>query len=626
MSASPSSGAGASFVSVKAPTQKSLGFNDLIKLVQEDKESRGQLNAPGPRPERPRESRGDGVGVGDDRREHARGRDRGDREDRGDRYRKGKSAGPMHVKPDVPPQTEAQLLAMANPEKLKDAGQLDPELGERRIELEGAPRGQRGRRSRERSVDEESYDEEGSYDDDDDRGSYSGSESGSESGSDGGDFGDGFRGGAMPPMPQDVRPAWDRGPASLGQAEVQRQQQIAERARLLVRLDRLSKQTQKVYDVSEDTPLDQLRVLEKKETYMMRAENVVRLMRRMLVFTASAYQYLSLQLPWVELDLTGFAEQILYSMEQYDELLYEVYDENENMFQLSAVWQLFFHFHSHMFMYSMSRKMVNQMEEGAKKAQDKKTSAPSTGKTSTPSTQAATATAAASASQDSSSAGVKGTPPSAKPLVPTATVATAATGTATAASAAAHAQPAPFNFVPTQPSIGNNWRTPLPKIPEEASMPAVPVSQRGEDTGRKSSGEFAMAAAAGPAKSAATSAVEAAAATLTPDAVPAPELIQALRAERKESTASENTPSAAAAAATATAAGAAAAGTNATRYSALGTGLQWDEQTSAATINSGSEPIIITTTNSTGGKRGGKKQVAAAQAKGPQLMSSTKPQ
>ena len=131
---------------------------------------------------------------------------------------------------------------------------------------------------------------------------------------------------------------------------------VAQKARLLARLERLKRNSGKIVEFNSTMNLEELLLIDAKVTYEVNTENTVRILRRLLLFGAYVAETMSKKFPWFDMDLQGYSEILYLTLDSYDEVLYNIYDENVSVFQCNAIFQLIMQFGSHMTMYSIANK------------------------------------------------------------------------------------------------------------------------------------------------------------------------------------------------------------------------------------------------------------------------------
>lgn len=144
----------------------------------------------------------------------------------------------------------------------------------------------------------------------------------------------------------------------------------AERARLLARMDRLSKK-QECPSVSYSNT-DTLAKLRMTEAVMVKALSLkqgVKMLERGILFAANAIEWLTTKGPLKGyVDLEGYSNHLSQSMSGFQTMLEEAYEHLSIMQSVNPVSQLAFALLSNMAMYALTRRITNsKLAEVAKK-------------------------------------------------------------------------------------------------------------------------------------------------------------------------------------------------------------------------------------------------------------------
>jgi hypothetical protein len=134
-----------------------------------------------------------------------------------------------------------------------------------------------------------------------------------------------------------------------------------EKARLLAKIRRQDarRPPEMRRQVDERTGLAMLRAVSAGASYETRSKQAVQLMRRMTVFLARAVEEICKRFPSASVDLQGWADHVYLCLDQYDELLYDIFDEYGDGVQANPLVMFAMALGSNAVMYSLTRKLVN---------------------------------------------------------------------------------------------------------------------------------------------------------------------------------------------------------------------------------------------------------------------------
>eukprot|EP00455_Lapot_gusevi_P023822 TRINITY_DN2474_c0_g1_i14.p3 TRINITY_DN2474_c0_g1~~TRINITY_DN2474_c0_g1_i14.p3 ORF type:complete len:315 (-),score=53.41 TRINITY_DN2474_c0_g1_i14:4409-5353(-) len=134
---------------------------------------------------------------------------------------------------------------------------------------------------------------------------------------------------------------------------------IRSRARLQAKIERLNRNGAKIVYDDNMTNEQLMLILEKHQCEQM-ADHVVSVLKRLIIFGAAIFEYIDRYFPSLQLDLKDWSSYVFMQINEFEDALYNVYDEYEDKFKMSAIGGLFVTFFSKMMMYSMSRKMTKE--------------------------------------------------------------------------------------------------------------------------------------------------------------------------------------------------------------------------------------------------------------------------
>lgn len=137
---------------------------------------------------------------------------------------------------------------------------------------------------------------------------------------------------------------------------------IEKRVRILARLARRKKaHPLSVGEFSEDMPISRLEFLDAQSKHEVDGEQTLQLMKRFIMFVVSVSESLSASYPDIGLDLEGWTSHVLLTMAQYEDTMYEIYDQYLSGATVNPLVKLGVGLASNAWMYSTSRKVAKQL-------------------------------------------------------------------------------------------------------------------------------------------------------------------------------------------------------------------------------------------------------------------------
>jgi DNA-directed RNA polymerase subunit H (RpoH/RPB5) len=137
--------------------------------------------------------------------------------------------------------------------------------------------------------------------------------------------------------------------------------QTRERIKWIAKLKRQNKKLPEldriVYD--ENGPLTHLRRLCQGSNYESKAKMAVQLLRRVTVFISKMVEMLSKRFPDMIGDLEGWSENVYLSLDQYDDLLYDIYDEYGYKYHTNPIILYIFALGTNAMMFIAAKKFVD---------------------------------------------------------------------------------------------------------------------------------------------------------------------------------------------------------------------------------------------------------------------------
>lgn len=134
---------------------------------------------------------------------------------------------------------------------------------------------------------------------------------------------------------------------------------IRRKAQVLGRLERRETFTGVKIDYDPKGDLEYLETIDAKCSYKSNSTISVDMMRRMLIFSCASMEAMSKKLTFLAIDLDGWSEQIMLSMNQYDEILFEIYDYYSGDIDINPLLKLGFAVLSSAMMYSFARQILS---------------------------------------------------------------------------------------------------------------------------------------------------------------------------------------------------------------------------------------------------------------------------
>lgn len=146
------------------------------------------------------------------------------------------------------------------------------------------------------------------------------------------------------------------------------QERIKRKARILARLERKAKFGGPKIEIPQDADLETLETLYEKVTYESNADEGVKLYRRFLMWAVATEEQLSKRFPAAGLDLDRWSESVYLTLDTYDAMLYDVYDEYGDKHQMNPLYRLILAVQSNAIMYSTTRKIMKGSDQAKEKA------------------------------------------------------------------------------------------------------------------------------------------------------------------------------------------------------------------------------------------------------------------
>lgn len=253
------------------------------------------------------------------------------------RPHKSRSASPPTISPSVKaePALPADFVNLVNTDKVKSGIDTQSVLAS-----QPAPRPKRSRPSADSASESDSA------------ASDSGSGSDSEgSDSDSGSDSEGGRRGRSSGPPPSPRPP-----------PVPSQSQLFDKAKILARLSRRQKMNPGTpMEFNHSMSIEELMTIDAKAGYETQADMSIQLMKRAIMVLVGITERASTVYPQLGLNLKGWGEHVFLNMQQYDETLFEIYDQYSSAFQMNPLVRLAVALASSAWMYSASKAMMEEL-------------------------------------------------------------------------------------------------------------------------------------------------------------------------------------------------------------------------------------------------------------------------
>jgi hypothetical protein len=148
-----------------------------------------------------------------------------------------------------------------------------------------------------------------------------------------------------------------------GFGEMNREEKIKKKARILAKLERKIKSSGKKIIIPENAELEVYETLYEKVCYETDSDSSVKLYRRLLMWLVTVEETLSKKFPMLGMDLDKWSESVFLTLDSYDDMLYDVYDEYGDTVKMNSIARLVMAVQSNAIMYSTTRKLMAQGAE-----------------------------------------------------------------------------------------------------------------------------------------------------------------------------------------------------------------------------------------------------------------------
>lgn len=145
---------------------------------------------------------------------------------------------------------------------------------------------------------------------------------------------------------------------ALREQPLSRRELIRRKAQVLAKLERRERFTGQRIDYKTDMSLEELEVIDAKYSYQANSDVSVKIMRQLLMFSVATIESISKSMPFLQLDLESWSETVFLNLNQYDELLFEIYDYYSSDIDVNPLIKLGFAIVSSAMMHSFSRKIM----------------------------------------------------------------------------------------------------------------------------------------------------------------------------------------------------------------------------------------------------------------------------
>jgi hypothetical protein len=143
--------------------------------------------------------------------------------------------------------------------------------------------------------------------------------------------------------------------------------QRRERVRIIAKLRRRNAKlpVEEREPIDEHAPISELRTQAEGASYESKAKAAVLMMRRVTMFLSKFIEAGSRRYPKYFKDLEGWSESVYLSLDQYDDMLYDIYDEYGDQMQGNPIVVYLFALGTNAVMYAFARKIINNPVAGA---------------------------------------------------------------------------------------------------------------------------------------------------------------------------------------------------------------------------------------------------------------------
>ena len=137
--------------------------------------------------------------------------------------------------------------------------------------------------------------------------------------------------------------------------------QTRERVRLLAKLRRRNakKSLEQQVLIDDNASLESLRTQSAGASYEAQAKMAVLMMRRITTFIAKIVEGVCKRYPEYTVDLDGWAENVYLSLDNYDDMLYDIYDAYGDNFKGNPIVVYIFALGSNAAMYAITKKIID---------------------------------------------------------------------------------------------------------------------------------------------------------------------------------------------------------------------------------------------------------------------------
>jgi hypothetical protein len=137
---------------------------------------------------------------------------------------------------------------------------------------------------------------------------------------------------------------------------------LEKKAAILSDLDRRSKMGEHI-EYDDKMTLEQLMLVKNKVLYRSRSTHMIRIMRQGITMYASFLEWATRRFPALNLDLTDFSKEMFTKKNDYDDLLYEVYDMYSDNMKMNPLVMLLLTITAQAAMYSVARNFVKNIQQ-----------------------------------------------------------------------------------------------------------------------------------------------------------------------------------------------------------------------------------------------------------------------
>ena len=134
-----------------------------------------------------------------------------------------------------------------------------------------------------------------------------------------------------------------------------------EKTRILARLARRQRMyPANVVEFNNDMTLAQLQQIDATASYESQADMSIQVMKRGILFLVGLSERASVAYPQMGMDLDGWAEHVFLTLQQYDETLFDIYDQYGSMVKMDPILRLTMSLATNAWMFSITKTLMER--------------------------------------------------------------------------------------------------------------------------------------------------------------------------------------------------------------------------------------------------------------------------